>query len=289
MNLTLKFAAKELETPRAASRLTREERDRDIVPGNAGRRERGPHRAREEPIAWTPTAREGICACARWSSTASPTAAPAAPLPANCTCGVSGWDTVTIEPWRAASPSPSSKTGGPTAAPSTASSRRAASFREHRRHAGRQTRYRFQDRADLAMTRRPASAAAPAYAVCRTRPPCSLSPAKSLTSTYCRRAKPEKDRRVLNMVKQMDKKALATARSPAPAKRFVPRKYNLSFNREDESRLRRGHSQRQVTGRSAGGLECWSVDPSPEALLHHSKAHGSSISVNPSRIRCALS
>ena len=117
-----------------------------------------------------------------------------------------------------------------TAAPSTGSSRRAATCRSTPAARRTATTCRCRSRARRRRwTRRRASAAAPAWRRARTPRPCCSRPPRCRTWRCCRRATRSGRRRVRRMVEQMDKEGFGDCTNHYECEAACPKEISVEF------------------------------------------------------------
>ena len=257
MNLTLKvWRQKDAHRAQGRLRHLRGQRRlrRHVLPRNARRGQRGADRARARNRSRSiPIAAKASAARARWSSTAG------ARRPKGTTaCQLhmrhfQDGETITIEPWRArafpvlkdlitdrsafdriiqAGGFVSVNTGG-------APDANALPVPKDRLPTG-------------PWTRRPASAAAPAWPPARTPRPCCLSPPKFPISPSCRRARPRRSGACSTWCEQMDEEGFGNCTVTGSCEAVCPKEISLDFiakmNREYGVALLKGEAQSRRRG-----------------------------------------
>ena len=185
----------------------------------------------QEPIAFDSDCREGICGMCSLVINGIPHGG----HKGTTTCQLhlrhfKDGDTITIEPWRArAFPIDQRPGRGPQRVRPHHSGGRIR-LREHRRRARRQRHPGAEEtRRTWPWTPRRASAAARASRPARTPPPCSSSPPRFRTSIYLPQGKAEKDRRALNMVRQMDAEGFGNCTVTGSCEAVCPKEISLNF------------------------------------------------------------
>jgi succinate dehydrogenase / fumarate reductase iron-sulfur subunit len=218
----------------------------------------------EEPIAFdSRLPRRHLRHVLAASSAAFPTAATKAPLPASFTCGsFKDGDTITVEPWRAKA-FPHHQ--GPDHQPQRLRPHHPGGrlcFREHRRRPDGNALPVPKTAADRAMDAAACIGCGACVAVCKNASAMLFVAAKVSHLNLLPQGKAEKDRRVLNMVKQMDKEGFGNCTVTGSCEAVCPKEISLSFIAKMNRDYQRNQNQKKATEKNAsrGGSNKARVD-----------------------------